>query len=104
MKNLNQNGSLNNTQAAQSVEPAKLKIGLDVHLSSIVAVIQEGNQTPKAPRKFTRPEFVAWVKEKIQAGHHAWCVQESCGFGFVFHRELEKAGVHSMENRQMHFK
>ena len=59
------------------------KLGLDVHLQWIVAVVQEGHQNPKAPRKFTRAQLVAWVEEQVQKGHEVWTVQESCGFGFV---------------------
>jgi transposase len=73
-----------------------LKLGLDVHLHSIVAVIQEGQQTPKSPRKFTRPELVEYVRKQVQAGMEVWCVQEACGFGFVLHRQLEALGAHSL--------
>jgi len=73
-----------------------VKLGLDVHLQWIVAVVQEGHQNPKAPRKFTRAQLVAWVEEQVQKGHQVWSVQESCGFGFVLHRELEAVGAKSL--------
>jgi hypothetical protein len=34
------------------------KLGLDVHLEFIMAVVQRGHLVPQAPRKFGRPELV----------------------------------------------
>jgi transposase len=89
MKILNQNRTKLNQQAAV------LKVGLDVHLEWIVAVIQEGNQTPKSPQKFKRAELVSQIRKWKEAGYEIWCVQECCGFGFVLHREMEAAGAKS---------
>ena len=86
----------NNSQPSSPASRPTLKLGLDVHLQWIMVVVQEGHQTPKAPRKFTRQELVGWVKEKVAAGHAVWCVQEACGFGFVLHRELVAAGAKSI--------
>jgi transposase len=47
------------------------------------------------PRKFTREQLVAQVKKWVAEGCQVFCVQESCGFGFVFHRELLAAGTQS---------
>ena len=47
------------------IDPAKpmLKLGLDVHLEFIMAVVQKDHGHPQAPRKFTRLQFVAQVKQ-----------------------------------------
>lgn len=92
MKNLNESKDQLNGNIGRPV----LKLGLDVHLQWIVAVVQEGQQNPKAPRKFTRAGLVAWVQEQVGRGHEVWSVQESCGFGFVLHRQLEAAGARSL--------
>lgn len=73
-----------------------LKLGLDVHLQWIVAVTQEGAQTPRSPRKFTRQELADHVRKQVEAGFEVWCVQEACGFGFVLHHQLETAGARSL--------
>lgn len=100
MKTLNQTttelNSQNNDKPTSLKSPPALKLGLDVHLQWIMVVVQEGHQAPKPPRKFTRPELVGWVKEKVAAGHEVWCVQESCGFGFVLHRQLVAVGAKSL--------
>lgn len=79
------------------IDPAKplLKLGLDVHLEFIMAVAQKDHANPKAPRKFTNAELVAQVKQWVAEGFQVCCVQESCGFGFVLHRELAAAGAQS---------
>jgi transposase len=80
-----------------TMDPTKpmLKLGLDVHLEFIMAVAQKDHANPLAPRKFTRAELVAHVAQQAAAGFQVFCVQESCGFGFVLHRELVAAGAQS---------
>jgi transposase len=75
-------------------QPA-LKLGLDVHLEFIMAVAQKDHASAQAPRKFTRAQLVAQVRKWVAAGLQVFCVQESCGFGFVLHRELVAAGAQS---------
>ena len=79
------------------IDPGKpmLKLGLDVHLEFIMAVAQKDHANPRAPRKFTRDQLVIQVKEWVAEGFQVCCVQESCGFGFVLHRELVAAGAQS---------
>ena len=79
------------------IDPAKpmLKLGLDVHLEFIMAVAQKDHGNPQAPRKFTRSQLVAQVQQWAAAGVQVFCVEESCGFGFVLHRELVAAGAQS---------
>ena len=79
------------------IDPGKplLKLGLDVHLEFIMAVAQKDHANPHAPRKFTREQLVAQVKKWVAEGFQVFCVQESCGFGFVLHRELVAAGAQS---------
>ena len=77
------------------IDPAKplLKLGLDVHLEFLMAVAQKDHANPHAPRKFTREQLVAQVDKWVAEGCQVVCVQESCGFGFVLHRELVAAGA-----------
>ena len=77
--------------------PAKprLQLGLDVHLEFIMAVAQKDHAALQAPRKFTRAQLVAQVRKWVAEGLQVFCVQESCGFGFVLHRELAGAGAQS---------
>jgi transposase len=74
----------------------QLKLGLDVHLSFIMVVVQEGHLTPKAPRKMDSYELIKAVRAWRSEGYQVHSVQESCGMGFTLHRALEAAGVHSL--------
>jgi len=79
------------------VEPNKpiLKLGLDVHLEFIMAVAQRGHASAQAPRKFTPDQLVLYVRKCVAEGLQVFCVEESCGFGFVLHRQLVAAGAQS---------
>lgn len=79
------------------MDPARpaLKLGLDVHLEFTMAVVQKGHASLQAPRRFTRAELVAQVRRWVAEGFQVFCVQESCGFGFVLHRQLVEAGAQS---------
>ncbi len=79
------------------IDPTKpqLKLGLDVHLEFSMAVAQKDHANPHAPRKFTWAELVAQVQRWVAEGYQIFCVQESCGFGFVLHWELVAAGAQS---------
>jgi hypothetical protein len=83
------------------IDPAKpmLKLGLDVHLEFIMAVAQKDHANPHAPRKFTRAQLVTQVQKWVAEGFQVFCVQESCGFGFVLHRELLAAGARVFSSR-----
>lgn len=80
-----------------TMDPSKpqLKLGLDVHLEFVMAVAQKDHASPHAPRKFTNAELLAQVRKWVAEGFQVFCVQESCGFGFVLHRELVAAGAQS---------
>jgi transposase len=79
------------------IDPNKpmLKLGLDVHLEFLMVVAQKDHANPQAPRKFTNDQLVEQVKQWTAQGFQVFCVQESCGFGFVLHRRLVEAGAQS---------
>ena len=79
------------------IDPAKptLKLGLDVHLEFIMAVVQKDHAHSQAPRKLSNDQLVEAVRKWIAEGLQVFCVQESCGFGFVLHRRLVEAGAQS---------
>jgi transposase len=80
------------------IDPSKPRIclGLDVHLGSTTGVSQKGSSGPAAPRKYNaREELLQRIRAWVAEGFQVFCVQESCGFGFVLHRELVAAGAQS---------
>src|SRR6476619_1761560 len=100
INNVSKEGSPRNAtgvidRGRQKVAP-EIKLGLDVHIASIVAVVQEGALPPKPARRLSRDQLLALVRQEVERGGAVHCVQESCGFGFVLHRELVAAGAKSM--------
>lgn len=78
-----------------------LKLGLDVDLKNIVMAVQRGNGAIEHAQKFSRARLVAWVKEKVAAGHKVHTVYEACGFGYSLHEQLVAAGAHSLVTTPM---
>jgi transposase len=72
-----------------------LKLGLDVHLDFIMAVVQRDHASAQAPRKFWPDQLVEQVRKWVAQGLAVYCAGESCGFGFVLHRRLVEAGAQS---------
>ncbi|WP_050027247.1 IS110 family transposase [Verrucomicrobium sp. BvORR034] len=74
----------------------RVTLGLDLELNTPAgALIVAGGQPlnlDKHPRSLW-VELVGWL---IKQGCEVHCVQEACGFGWEFHRELEGAGAGSM--------
>ncbi|MBI4661870.1 MAG: transposase [Verrucomicrobia bacterium] len=76
-------------------EKNSIKLGLDVHLEFIMAVVQRDHASPQAPRKWTPDQLIDQVQSWVAAGLVVYAVQESCGFGFTLHRRLVAAGAQS---------
>ena len=76
-------------------DKSSMKLGLDVHLEFIMAVVQRDHAAPQAPRKMTPDQLVLQVQKWIAEGLVVYAVEESCGFGFVLHRQLVAAGAQS---------
>lgn len=72
------------------------KLGIDVDLNFCVVATQCDHGAIKPAQKMTRPQLIAWIKERIAAGHTVHTVYESCGLGYTLHRELVAAGAHSL--------
>src|SRR3954469_5469004 len=49
-------------------DKSSLKLGLDVHLELIVAVVQRDHAAPQAPRKFTSAQLVKQVQKWVAEG------------------------------------
>src|SRR5437867_1449045 len=76
-----------------SLQPAVIKLGLDIHAKVYVVVAQHDHAALRPPRRFAPPEFVPWVESLLRQGHAVHVVYEACGFGFGLCRALRKAGA-----------
>jgi transposase len=75
------------------IQPATIKLGVDIHQEFYVVVAQHDHATPQPPRRFRPEEFVAWVERLLAKGHRVFVVYEACGFGFGLCRRLEALGA-----------
>jgi transposase len=77
-----------------SLRPAVIKLGLDMHLRTYVVVAQYDHAALRPPRRCGPAELVPWVEGLLRQGHTVHLVYEACGFGFGLCRALEKLGAH----------
>ena len=54
-------------QGRQKVAPM-IKLGLDVHIASIVAMVREGALPPKPARRLSREQLLALVRQQVERG------------------------------------
>ena len=105
MKNQNLHGHPQELNASDHSLNSKFtcvfKLGLDVDLKNIVTAIQCDHGAIPPAQKFSRAQLVAWVKEKVLAGHRVYAVSECCGFGYTLHEQLSEAGAHSLVTTPM---
>jgi transposase len=70
--------------------------GLDAELSSCAVSIITDGCTPVYFGKFTREAIVALAARLVERDHSVSIVQEACGFGYEFHRDLLATGALSI--------
>ena len=83
------------TAAGQNstIQPATIKLGVDVHQARYVSVAQHDHATPQPPRRCRPEEFVPFVEKLLARGHKIFVVYEACGFGFGLCRKLTALGA-----------
>jgi len=84
-----------------AVVPQHFKLGLDVELRKVAVAIQCGQGLIGLTQKFSLPQLIGWVKQKVAAGHTVDTVYECCGFGYTLHEQLVGAGAHSIVTTPM---
>ncbi len=68
-------------------------MALDVELLGAVLVVRVAGGRPIHCGKCTRRTMVELARELIQRKHRVVLVEEACGFGYAFHRQLRQIGV-----------
>jgi transposase len=74
----------------------RVTLGLDLELNTPAGALIVAGGQPLNLGKHPRSLWVELVGWLIKQGCEVHCVQEACGFGWEFHRELEGAGARSM--------
>jgi transposase len=74
-------------------KPSVIHLALDVELRGAVLVVRVGGGRPIHCGKCSRRTMVDLARELIQRKHRVVLVEEACGFGYAFHRQLRQIGV-----------
>lgn len=81
------------SQTGSGARAGVIKLGLDVHASSIVVVRQIDAQAAQPAQRFTPEMFAAFAKRQTHLAHCVHSCYEAGPFGYVLHRQLEAMGV-----------
>jgi transposase len=85
--------SNHNTQTGTGARAGIIKLGLDVHASSIVVVRQIDAQPAQ---KFTPEQFLSFARRQLGQAEHVHSCYEAGPFGYVLHRRLAALGVDNL--------
>lgn len=78
---------------AATTRPQSIKLGLDVHADSIVAVRIVDGQTPQPAQRFKPEAFLAWIQKLLAQAGKLYTCYEAGPFGFSLHRKLTEMGA-----------
>lgn len=88
--------STNDIQTETGARAGIIKLGLDVHASSIVVVRQIDAQVAQPAQRFTPERFPAFVLRQLARANAVHSCYEAGPFGYVLHRQLTAMGVHNL--------
>ena len=74
-------------------KPSVIHMALDVELHGGVLVVRVAGGRPIHCAKCSRTTIVGLARELIRRNHRVVLVEEACGFGYAFHRQLRQIGV-----------
>lgn len=86
--------AINKALASAGAE-RRVALGLDLELATPACAITVGGGTPLYLGKQPRSVWIELVRWLVAQGCEVYAVQEACGFGWEFHRDLQSAGARS---------
>lgn len=84
------------TQAGTGARAGVIKLGLDVHASSIVVVRQIDAQGTQPAQHFSPEQFLEFARRQVVRADAVHSCYEAGPFGYVLHRRLEAMGVRNL--------
>jgi transposase len=73
-----------------------IKLGVDVHASSIVVVRQIDAQASQPAQRFTPEQFLGFARKQTERAKVVHSCYEAGPFGYVLHRQLEALGLRNL--------
>jgi transposase len=74
-------------------KPSVIHMALDVELHGGVLAVRVAGGRPIDCGKCTRSTIIDLARELVRRKHRVVLVEEACGFGYAFHRQLRQIGV-----------
>ena len=74
-------------------KPSVIHLALDVELAGAVLVARVAGGRPIHCGKCSRRTITELARELVMRKHRVVLVEEACGFGYAFHRQLREMGV-----------
>ncbi len=71
-------------------------VALDLEVAGAAIAVSFNGRAPQYFGKSSREEILGAMKSLAGLGNRVACLQEACGFGYGFHRELQAVGVESL--------
>jgi transposase len=84
------------SQTEPGARAGVIKLGLDVHASSIVVVRQLDAQGSQPAQHFSPEQFLAFARRQVARADAVHSCYEAGPFGYVLHRRLEGLGAHNL--------
>ena len=87
---------INNTPMSQKqtkVKAGVIKLGLDIHKTKYVVVVQVDGSSPERARQMSPDRFLTWIAEQLEKADEVHSCYEAGCFGYVLHRKLTALGV-----------
>lgn len=81
---------------AQAGDALGVFLGLNLELHGAQGAALVGGGTPLDLSKQTRGDWLALVRWLVEKGGRVHVVEEACGFGWQFHRDLSAAGAQTL--------
>jgi transposase len=90
------NNSKVRVEQVANIKPQTIKLGLDLHADTIVAVRILDHSAPQPAQTFTPAKFLDWVRTQLAQAEQVHCCYEAGPFGYGLHRELVALGAHNV--------
>ncbi len=81
------------SQKQTKVKAGVIKLGLDIHKTKYVVVVQVDGSSPERARQMSPDRFLTWIAEQLEKADEVHSCYEAGCFGYALHRKLTALGV-----------
>jgi len=78
------------------VKAGVIKLGLDIHKSKYVVVVQVDGSSPERAKQMDPEGFLVWIEKQLKKADEVHSCYEAGCFGYALHRKLTGLGVRNL--------